>query len=420
MQGTSIFKQIDWLIVFLFITLCLMGWISIYSAVYQEDHASMLDQSQEYGRQLFFVFSSLILGTIILFTSNKLYTRYSWVFYGGSVLLLFLVLIFGKEIGGAKAWFRIGSFGLQPTEFAKFSTLLLLSSFLSIPLIDLRRFKNQLIVVGIFSIPILLILLQPDPGSAIVYSSFIFALYREGLPRWYVWVLFASIGLFILSLLVSTTWLAFGILLIVIAYTVKLKPKSRAIQLPYIVVSSVLSILYCFSVDYIYHNIFKAHHRNRIDIVLGKLTDKSGDGYNLFQSKIAIGSGGFSGKGFLEGTQTKFKFVPEQSTDFIFCTIGEEWGAIGSFVVITLFMILICRIIIKAEKQRSTFSRVYGYGVAGILFLHVFINIGMTIGLLPVIGIPLPFFSYGGSSLWGFSILLFIFIRLDAQRKEIL
>ncbi|MGB0871000.1 MAG: rod shape-determining protein RodA [Flavobacteriales bacterium] len=420
MTGTSIFKQIDWLIVILYVVLCLMGLLNIYSAGFNEDFTSIFDQTQKHGKQLFFILSSLFLGIVILFTSDKLYTRFSWVFYATSVLLLFLVLIFGKEIGGARAWFRIGSLGLQPTEFAKFSTLLLIASFLSIPMIDIGKFKNQLIVVGILALPLLFIMLQPDPGSAIIYSSLIFALYREGLPRWYIWIIYAAIIIFFSVLLFPITRVIFILVLLVIGYSALLKPKKRVIQLPYIIISATMSVLYAFSVTYIYNNVFKQHHRNRIDIALGKLQDKSGVEYNVLQSKIAIGSGGFNGKGFLEGTQTKFKFVPEQITDFIFSTIGEEWGAVGTSTVLFLFLLLICRIVIKAEKQRSTFTRVYGYGVAGILFLHVFVNIGMAIGLLPVIGIPLPFFSYGGSSLWGFSILLFIFIRLDAQRKEIL
>ena len=420
MRRTSIFKHIDWFIVFLFLALCLIGWASIYSAVYQEDHTSIFDRSQEYGKQVIWILTSLFLGTVILFTSEKLYTRFSWIIYGISMLSLLFVPFVGKEIGGARSWYHIGSFSLQPSEFAKFSTLLLLSSFLNIPLINLKEFKNQLIAAGIIGLPIILIMLQPDAGSALVYCSLIFALYREGLPALYMWTIFACILLFILALLVPLTWLIFAILLIGIVYVFSIKPKTRAKQFPYVVVATVLACVYSFSVEYIYTNVLKTHHRNRIDLILGKIDDNTGVAWNLVQSKIAIGSGGFSGKGYLEGTQTKFNFVPEQSTDFIFCTIGEEWGAIGSFVVIALFFTLICRIIIKAEKQRSTFSRVYGYGVACILFLHVFVNIGMTIGLVPVIGIPLPFLSYGGSSLWGFSILLFIFIRLDAQRKEIL
>lgn len=420
MRRTSIFKHLDWFIILLFLVLCLIGWASIYSTAYQEDHSSIFDRTQEYGKQVIWILTSLFLGLVILFTSEKMYTRFSWLFYGLSMLSLLLVPFIGKEIGGARSWFHIGSFSIQPSEFAKFSSLLLLSSFLSIPLIDLRKIKNQLIAAGILGLPIILIMLQPDAGSALVYCSLIFVLYREGLPSWYMWTLFTAIVLFILALLLPISWLAFAIIFITIGYVFAIKPKKRAKQLPYILVASVVSGLYSVSVEYIYKNILQPHQRNRIDLILGKIQDKSGIGYNLEQSKIAIGSGGAFGKGFLDGTQTKFNFVPKQSTDFIFCTIGEEWGAFGSFVVIGLFLTLICRLIYKAEKQKSTFTRVYGYGVACILFIHTFINIGMTIGLVPVIGIPLPFFSYGGSSLWGFSILLFIFIRLDAQRKEIL
>ncbi|MGB0428272.1 MAG: rod shape-determining protein RodA, partial [Flavobacteriales bacterium] len=395
-------------------------WVNIYAAVNPEDSQSIFNFSQEYGKQFFWICSSVFIGMFILLLPTKWLTGFAGQIYFGSLLSLILVLFIGKEIGGAKSWFSLGSFSLQPSEFAKPASLLFLASFLSIPQINLKEFKDQAIAFGILLFPMILILLQPDAGSAIVYGSLLVVLYREKLPAWYLVVLIMAVCLFVAVLLFPLPWIIFFLLslsTILFLFSPKKQRPKRFLQL---ILANVSSILYATSVGFIYHSILKPHQRNRIDIILGKLEDSSGVGYNLAQSKIAIGSGGWTGKGFLNGTQTKFHFVPEQSTDFIFCTIGEEWGFLGSFLVILLFLILILRILFKAEQQKSTFTRVYGYGVACIFFAHMFINIGMTIGLLPIIGIPLPFFSYGGSSLWGFSILLFIFIRLDAQRKQIL
>lgn len=416
----NILKEIDWIIILLYFVLCVVGWFNIYSANADETIKPIVDLSLEHGKQLFFIFTSLAIGIIILFTSSKMYVYYSFYFYIIAMFLLLLVVFVGKEIGGARSWFHIGGFSIQPSEFAKFSTLLLLGVFISNKQTDLLKFKDQLIAFAIIALPVLLILLQPDAGSALVYISLIFVLYREGISSWYLWAGLGAIFLFIITLLIPLGYVALIVsVLLGISFFISNK-KTRKKQLPKYLLIGVASILFSLQVGYVYKHIFKPHQRNRIDIILGKIQDTSGVGWNLEQSKIAIGSGGFSGKGFLQGTQTKFDFVPEQSTDFIFCTIGEEWGAIGSVVVISLFLALILRIIIVSEKQRSTFTRVYGYGVASILFIHFFINIGMTIGLVPVIGIPLPFLSYGGSSLWGFSILLFIFIKLASERKEIL
>jgi len=323
-----------------------------------------------------------------------------------------------KEIGGAKSWYDLGSFSMQPAEFAKVGVLLALSKYLSQLNLNLNKLETQLRALAILTLPILLIMLQPDAGSAIVFASLFLVLFREGIPTVYLTIIGLAITLFIITLKfeILTATIITTVVTILFGYLLK---KGRNSIKPAIF-SLIIGLGFIQSVGYLYNDILRPHQRSRIDLILGKIDDIHGAGYNLHQSKIAIGSGGFTGKGFLDGTQTKFNFVPEQSTDFIFCTIGEEWGFIGSFITIGLFVGLLFRLIILAERQRSTFSRVYGYGVATILFCHFFINIAMTIGIMPVIGIPLPFFSYGGSSLWGFSILLFIFIKLDAYRMDIL
>jgi rod shape determining protein RodA len=420
MRNKGLFENIDWVLVGLYFLMVFLGWLSIYAAAYQPDHSSILDMSQEYGKQLMWIGTSVILIIFILLMTGKIFSNYSSIIYGGAILSLILVLIIGKQVGGAKSWFGLGPFSIQPSEFAKFATLLALGSFLSTPHLDLRKLRNQIVAGLIIGAPVFLILLQPDAGSAIVYSSLIFALHREGLPSSYLLIGFSSVALFLMGLLFPFKISALVITVAVgLAFYFANKRKRRKRWFFYPIIG-LIAMGFSVSVDFIYSNILEAHHRNRIDIILGKIEDNSGAGYNLYQSKIAIGSGGFSGKGFLEGTQTKFNFVPEQSTDFIFCTVGEEWGFLGSLLIVGLFLGLILRIIYIAERQRSVFSRVYGYGVAGIIFIHFFINIGMAVGLLPVIGIPLPFFSYGGSSLWGFTVLLFIFIQLDSYRKDIL
>ncbi len=420
MRTKGLFAHIDWVLVGLYFLLVFLGWLSIYSAAFQPDHSNIFDMSQEYGKQLLWIGTSAVLILFILMMTGKMFSNYSALIYGGAMLSLVLVLIIGKQVGGARSWFGLGSFSIQPSEFAKFATLLALGSFLSIPQLDLKKLRNQIVVGLIIGIPAFLILLQPDAGSAIVYSSLIFALHREGLPSSYLVIGFSAIALFLMALMMPFKILALIIGVVCLLGFIFSNKRRRKKVWYYYPVAAALSMAYSFSVDFIYSNILKAHQRNRIDIILGNIEDNSGVGYNLYQSQIAIGSGGFAGKGFLEGTQTKFKFVPEQSTDFIFCTVGEEWGFLGSLVIIGLFLALIMRLIFIAERQRSVFSRVYGYGVAGIIFIHFFINIGMAIGILPVIGIPLPFFSYGGSSLWGFTVLLFIFIQLDSYRKDIL
>lgn len=414
----SIFQNIDWLIVGLYLILILVGWINIYAAVYNEEHKSILDISQNYGKQLIWIITSLLLALVILIIDGKFFAAFSYPLYLLTIIFLILVLLVGEEIAGSKSWFKIGDFSLQPSEFAKFATNMALAKYLSTLNIKIKHLKTKIISSVILLIPIALILLQNDTGSALVYASFIFVLYREGLSGNILLLgLFVAL-LFILSLLISKVILI-G-MMSGIALLFFFMSKKRLKNILAIIGVFVLCAGTIYSVDYVFENVLEPHQKQRINVLLGKETDLKGAGYNVNQSKIAIGSGGLLGKGFLHGTQTKFDFVPEQSTDFIFCTIGEEWGFAGSFIVISLFLVLLIRIINVAERQRSIYSRIYGYGVASILFFHLVINIGMTIGLSPVIGIPLPFLSYGGSSLWAFTILLFIFIRLDSYRLMIL
>jgi len=414
----SLFSNIDWLLVGLYLLMLFFGWLNIYAANYGEGAQHLLTMSYEPGKQLFWIASSFIWVFIILILDGKFYTTFSYLIYAFMVVLLILVLIIGKEIGGAKSWFDIGSFSMQPSEFAKVGVLLALSKFLSQINISLENEKTQLKAFAIILLPITFIMLQPDAGSAIVFTSLVLVLFREGLSSTYLLLAGCSIVLFIITLKFESQTTIVILIIISILFGYLLKKNRHSIK-P-VIYGFILALGFVKSVGYMYSEILRPHQQSRIDLILGKIEDPHGIGYNLHQSKIAIGSGGFSGKGFLDGTQTKFNFVPEQSTDFIFCTIGEEWGFLGSIITISCFSVLLFRLIILAERQRSIFSRVFGYGVASILFCHFFINIAMTIGIMPVIGIPLPFFSYGGSSLWSFSILLFIFVKLDAYRMDIL
>ena len=417
-NNKTFFANIDWTLVTIYFCMLLFGWLNIYAANYGEGAYNLISMQDEPGKQLFWIATSCLWIFFILLLDGKFYTTFSYLIYAFMVLLLIGVLIVGKEIGGAKSWYDLGSFSMQPAEFAKVGVLLALSKYLSQLNLNLNKLETQLRALAILTLPILLIMLQPDAGSAIVFASLFLVLFREGIPAVYLTIIGLAITLFIITLKfeILTATIITTVVSILFGYLLK---KGRNSIKPAIF-SLIIGLGFIQSVGYLYNDILRPHQRSRIDLILGKIDDIHGAGYNLHQSKIAIGSGGFTGKGFLDGTQTKFNFVPEQSTDFIFCTIGEEWGFIGSFITIGLFVGLLFRLIILAERQRSTFSRVYGYGVATILFCHFFINIAMTIGIMPVIGIPLPFFSYGGSSLWGFSILLFIFIKLDAYRMDVL
>jgi rod shape determining protein RodA len=416
-EQKGIFKFIDRPLVLLYLTLVLMGWISIYAAVYNNEHASILDLSQSYGKQLLWIVTALAIALMIMLTDAKFFNAFAYPIYIGTILLLVVVLFAGKEIAGSKSWFQIGEFRIQPAEFAKFATTLALAHYLSALDFDSRKRKSQIIPLIILAIPALLILLQNDTGSAIVYTSLALVLYRQGMPGSIL-----LIGLAVAVLAVMT--LLFDYLIVIIVIAVLLIGFVFFIRRTWQNIVKVIGIfivasMFVLSVNYAFEHVLELHQKTRINVLLGKQIDLKGAGYNVNQSKIAIGSGGFWGKGFLKGTQTKFNFVPEQSTDFIFCTVGEEWGFVGSTIVMLLFLALIVRIIMMAERQRSDFSRIYGYGVASILFFHFFVNVGMTIGLMPVIGIPLPFFSYGGSSLWAFTILLFIFIKMDSNRLQL-
>jgi len=414
----SIFFNVDWFVILTYISLCVIGWFNIHAAVYDPLNPNILDLDTNYGKQLIFIISALIIGFTILLLDSKVFTTFSTIFYAITIILLILVLLIGRNVGGNQAWIPIGSFRLQPSEFAKFATCLLLARYLSSATIKVQEIRTQLVAAFIILVPTALILLQPDAGSALTFSSLILLLYREGLSGYFLVIEGVSILLFVLTVLYNKYIVLAGIIVFAGIISYYYRKSKKMIKVTGFGV--LFSILFIFSVDYAYNQILKPHQKNRIDVILGKVNDPRGIGYNLNQSKIAIGSGGIFGKGYLQGTQTKYNFVPEQSTDFIFCTIGEEWGFVGCFFVIGLYLFLLIRIINIAERQRSSFARIYGYGVASILFFHIFINIGMTIGLIPVIGIPLPFLSYGGSSLWSFTILLFILLKFDSNRMGII
>ena len=447
-----------------------MGWLNIYAAVYDESHSNILDIDLKYGKQLLWIGAAFVLGIFILLTDSKFFTAFSFVIYGLTVGLLAAVLVFGVESHGARSWFEIGGIRIQPAEFGKFATCLAIANVMSRHGFKIMRFSSLALIGLLLAIPAGLIVLQNDTGSALVYSSFILVMYREGLHGSLLLLCFIAIAIFIftliytpivvLSLIIAGTLIAFlyyrqnkqefyriiiflvscflfllflkwlfefnignerlllyaylstGLIGIYFIYKRKMKHILLVLLASWVCIGATVGVDYAFEK-------LQPHQKDRINNLLGIETDLTGACYNVNQSKIAIGSGGLLGKGFLQGTQTKFNFVPEQSTDFIFCTVGEEWGFVGSAILIGLLMAFILRIIYLAERQRSDFSRIYGYGVASILFFHVAINIGMTIGMAPVIGIPLPFFSYGGSSLWAFTILIFIFLRLDANRLQV-
>ncbi len=416
-QRKGIFDNIDWVIIALYFTLVLIGWMNIYAAVYNESHHSIFDITQNYGRQLIWITTSLIIIFAILMIDAKFYNAFSIPLYIISVFLLVVVLFLGKEVAGARSWFQLGSFAFQPSELAKVTTALALARYVSSSSFNIKEKKAKIYIALLIGAPMILIYLQNDTGSALVYFSFLLVLFREGLSGKIMITGVIIIMLSVIALLVNK-FIITGFLALIIIITIMIIRRRKAIIIKLIGLF-IIATGFVFSVEYAFENMLEPHQQTRVNVLLGKEVDLRGAGYNVNQSKIAIGSGGFTGKGFLNGTQTKYDFVPEQSTDFIFCTVGEEWGFVGSLVVIALYMGLLLRIIMIAERQRSIFSRIYGYGVASILFFHFAINIGMTIGLAPVIGIPLPFFSYGGSSLWAFTILLFIFIRLDESRQEL-
>ncbi|MGY5851608.1 rod shape-determining protein RodA [Salegentibacter sp. F14] len=404
----------DWITIFIFLLLVGFGWANIYSASLGVNTGTFFDLEQVYGRQGLWIVLSFFILIIILSIEPKFYQRFSSVIYIISLLSLAGLFIFGKTIAGQTAWYVMGPVSLQPAEFAKAATALAVAKYVSGIQVNLNEFEHQLKVFVIISLPVLLVMMQPDAGSAMVYFAFIFPLYREGLHFAYLLLGFFAAILFVATLAFGVPWVIGGILTIGLLMFWRNR-KKRPNTLKYIFLM-LIAAGFSLSVNYVFENVFKQHHRDRFNIVLGKEVDARGIGYNTNQSEIAIGSGGWFGKGWTEGTQTKGHFVPEQHTDYIFSTVGEEWGFLGSSFVIILFVLLLVRLLFLAERQRSQFNRVYGYSVIGIIFIHFLVNIGMVIGIFPTVGIPLPFFSYGGSGLWAFTILLFIFIKLDAER----
>ncbi len=411
MTGSKTYVRFDWLIIFMYIALVSMGWINIYSASLSDAAKGYFDFSQIYGKQMIWIGLSVVLIIFVLAIESKFYERFASVIYIISLASLLGLFVFGRTIAGTTAWYDFGGFSIQPSEFAKAATALALAKYVSDIQTNMKDFKNQLGAFMILALPVILIIMQPDPGSVLVYAAFVFPLYREGLHGVYLLLgLFATV-IFVSTLAFGSIWVAVGVILITgILFFRNRKKRPNIMKYVFIAIGC---IALTFSVSYIFNNVFKQHHRDRFNIVLGKEVDARGIGYNTHQSEIAISNGGWLGKGWTQGTQTKGNFVPEQHTDYIFSTVGEEWGFVGSMVVVLLFVGLIIRIIFKAEKQKNQFGRVYGYSVAAILFLHFFVNIGMVSGIFPTVGIPLPFFSYGGSALWGFTILLFIFVKLD-------
>lgn len=415
MKNQSVTNNLDWISIGIYITLVIMGWLNIYSSSLSSvaEETSIFDIGQIYGKQFMFIMLSIPLIFVVLSVDGKFYEKFSSVIYVIGLLSLAGLFVFGKTIKGQANWYSFGSFGIQPSEFVKAATALALAKYLSDVQVNLKDMNRQVQALGILFLPILLIV-PHDPGSALIFSVFILVLYREGLPSWYVWTGFIAIVLFVLALVLKPLILTSvaGLVILFVYY------RSRIINRNWILSAIIFVTIggFVFSVDYVYNNVFKQHHRDRFNILLGKEVDMKGIGYNTNQSEIAIGSGGWFGKGYLEGTQTKGGFVPEQHTDYIFTTVGEEWGFVGSMFVIALFLCLIMRIIYLAERQKTKFSRVYGYCVASVLFIHFFVNIAMVAGVFPTIGVPLPFFSYGGSGLWGFTILLFIFLKMDANK----
>lgn len=407
-------QGIDWVLITLFAVLVLIGWMSIFAATYDESQPSIFDLDKSYGRQFLWIIGSMILGGAILLTDSKFYITVAYVIYTVVLLLLALVFVIGTSKHGNMNWIEIGSFQLQPSEFAKFATNLALAKYLSGLNVNMRNLRTRFVSLGFFALPALLVLLQGDTGSALVFLSYFLVLFRFGLPGSYLLLGVYVIALSVLALLFDKLILIL-VLFGITGILLYIARKNRTVIF-IVIVAMLFSSGYVLTTDYVFNHVLEKHQQQRVNVLLGKKVDVKDADYNVRQSKIAIGSGGLIGKGFMNGTLTKYNFVPEQSTDFIFCTIGEEYGFLGSSLLLLIYLTLILRILFVAQRQRSRFSMIYAYGVAAIIFFHLLINIGMTIGLMPVIGIPLPFISYGGSSLWSFTILLFILIKLDGDR----
>ena len=400
--------------------LVLFGWMNIYASTYNETTAAVFDFSTFHGKQLIWIAAAAVIAMVILYSEPRFFSNTAYIIYGVVIALLVLTLFIAITSHGGKSWIDLGAFRLQPSEFAKFATALALAKYMSGIGVEWKQTHSKIITLAVIGIPAALVFLQHDTGSALVFLAFVFPLYREGLSGSIFVIGIAAIALFVLALLVNKYILLVALVLLAAAYLFLWLNKRTARDWWHVIAVLACSAIFVFSVDFVFNQVLESHQRERIDVLLGKSDDLQGSGYNVNQSKIAIGSGGFIGKGYLNGTLTKADFVPEQHTDFIFCTVGEEWGWLGSSILLVVYFFLLYHLIVMAERQRSTFARFYGYCVAGILFIHLFVNIGMVIGLVPVIGIPLPFFSYGGSSLLAFTILIFIFIRQDASKNQLL
>lgn len=424
MSGRSVLRRLDWLTVLLYVILVLFGWVNIYSTTFTGDETSILDFSTSYGKQLFFIGFSFLLIIIILSLEASFFERFSSVFYVAAIVMLIGLFLFGKTIAGATSWYDLGFFNLQPSEFAKLATALAMAKYLSDIQTDIRKGKHQLYAVLIILIPVVLIAPQPDPGSALIYFSLFFVLFREGLPIKYLGFALLFVLLFITTLKFGVVWMCIGLGILISLFFFFKRADFKIPKIP-LIIFIVSCVVISLSVNFVFNEIFEQRHRDRFSLWLGLEKDpikleqiKKTIGYNTYQSEKAIESGGFLGKGFLEGTRTKGDFVPEQHTDYIFSSVGEEWGFLGTTLIIIVFTALFLRLIHLAERQKREFSRMYGYGIISILLIHYFVNIGMVIGLLPTIGIPLPFFSYGGSGLLFFTAMLFVFLKFDSSRLK--
>lgn len=418
-RSSSLFGDIDWITVLLYVVLVIMGWMNIYAAVYNEEHYAITDISQKYGKQMIWIAIAFTMAFLIIVMHESFFTVFAYAIFAFFLVANIAVPFLGREVKGSRSWFRFGDFGIQPAEFMKFATNLVLAKYLSNQGVKLTQVKNTLVALGILFVPMVVILkLQNETGLALVFFAFILSLYREGLSVNFLLVGFLLVLLFVLGLVVDNVYL-YTIITLLCGSAFFFIKRNRNNMIT--IVSICIIACTIVRASTIAYDHLQQHQKVRIDVLLGRgEVDLRKEGYNVNQAKIAIGSGGLWGKGYLQGTQTKYNFVPEQDTDFIFCTVGEEWGFVGSATVILLQLALIMRVMFLAEGQRSVFTRIYAYGVASILFFHLTINVGMTIGLAPVIGIPLPFFSYGGSSLLSFTTLLFIFLKLDSRRLQVL
>lgn len=418
-------RSIDWVTLLIYLTMVGVGLLNVYAASYTPDVPFSRVFSADWSglmafnwfKQLVWLGVAVLLIMVLLVIDHKAYDTFAYVLYGGMIVLLLLTLFIARPIAGSRSWLEIGPMRLQPAEFAKFTTALAASRFMAGINLRQQAFKQQLVLAGLTLLPPLLIIASNETGQALVFGAFLLAYFREGMSPLILLILAAAGIVLILSLLVPKLWLV-GAFTVILALVLGLNQRILRHHLPLAAGVYAVVLGMVFGVDFFYHDVLQPHQQKRIEVLLNPSADPLGVGWNVTQSKIAIGSGGLAGKGFLEGTQTRFDFVPEQSTDFIFCTVGEEWGWLGTMTVIVLFMALMFRVIVVAERQKSVFGRTYGYCVASIIFFHFCVNIGMTIGLAPVVGIPLPFFSYGGSSLWSFTILLFILLAIDAYRKQ--